>query len=55
MRGNYKHVVLGDVAMISSGGTPSRTNPKYWNGNIPYVKTAQIQNCAINEQDVDKH
>jgi type I restriction enzyme, S subunit len=54
MRGNYKHVVLGDVAMISSGGTPSRTNPKYWNGNIPYVKTAQIQNCAINEQDVDE-
>ncbi len=54
MRGNYKHVVLGDIAVISSGGTPSRTNPKYWNGNIPWVKTAQIQNCAINEQDVDE-
>lgn len=54
MRGNYKHVVLGDIAMISSGGTPSRTNPRYWNGNIPWVKTAQIQNCAINEQDVDE-
>ncbi len=54
MRGNYKRVVLGDIAMISSGGTPSRTNPKYWNGNIPWVKTAQIQNCAINEQDIDE-
>ncbi len=54
MRGNYKHVALGDISIISSGGTPSRTNPRYWNGNIPWVKTAQIQNCAINEQDVDE-
>ena len=54
MRGKYKHVALGDIAVISSGGTPSRTNPKYWNGNIPWVKTTQIQNCIINEQDVDE-
>jgi len=47
-------VVLGDIAMISSGGTPSRSNPKYWNGNIPWIKTTQIQNCNINESDVDE-
>jgi type I restriction enzyme, S subunit len=46
--------VLGDIANISSGGTPSRSNPAYWNGNIPWVKTTQIQNCIINKTDVDE-
>ncbi|NCD34989.1 MAG: restriction endonuclease subunit S [Spartobacteria bacterium] len=50
----HKRVVLGDIANISSGGTPSRSNPAYWNGNIPWVKTTQIQNCIINRTDVDE-
>lgn len=49
-----KKVSLGDVARIYSGGTPSRTKPGYWNGNIPWVKTAQIQNCYINAADIDE-
>lgn len=50
----HKRVVLGDIADISSGGTPSRTNPAYWDGNVPWVKTTQIQNCIINKQDIDE-
>lgn len=49
-----KSVKLGDIARISSGGTPSRTNPSYWNGSIPWVKTTQIQNCVITKKDVDE-
>ncbi|MDH1472062.1 restriction endonuclease subunit S [Shewanella sp. GD03713] len=49
-----KSVKLGEIARISSGGTPSRANPSYWNGNIPWVKTTQIQNCVITPQDVDE-
>jgi type I restriction enzyme S subunit len=33
---------LGDVAEVSSGGTPSRSVPQYWNGDIPWVKTGEI-------------
>ena len=33
---------LGDIAVVSSGGTPSRSNPSYWNGNIPWITTTQI-------------
>ena len=51
---SFKRIVLGDIAAISSGGTPSRSKAEYWNGNIPWVKTAQIQNCIINEKDVDE-
>jgi type I restriction enzyme S subunit len=50
----FKRFFLGDIANISSGGTPSRSNPCYWNGDIPWVKTAQIQNCIINESSIDE-
>ena len=50
----HKRVVLGNIAKISSGGTPSRSNANYWNGKIPWVKTMQIQNCMISETDIDE-
>lgn len=28
---------LNTVAKLFSGGTPSKTNPTYWNGNIPWL------------------
>ena len=46
--------VLGKIARISSGGTPSRGVSTYWNGDIPWVKTTQIQNCIISEECVDE-
>ena len=49
-----KFVRLGDIAEIISGGTPSRTNPAYWGGKIPWVKTTQIQNCIITEDCIDE-
>ncbi len=47
-------VVLGKIAKISSGGTPDRDTPSYWGGDIPWVKTTQIQNCLIHSGDVDE-
>jgi type I restriction enzyme S subunit len=36
---------LQDIALIRAGGTPSRSNMKYWdNGNIPWIKIGDIQN-----------
>jgi type I restriction enzyme, S subunit len=49
-----KNVRLEKIAEIHSGGTPSRTIPAYWEGNIPWVKTALIQNCVITASDVDE-
>lgn len=49
-----KLVCLGDIAEIYSGGTPSRVNPTYWNGDIPWVKTTQIQNCLITRCNIDE-
>ena len=33
---------LGELAIIGSGGTPSRKNTNYWNGTIPWITTSQI-------------
>ena len=39
---SWRVVPLGQVAKITSGGTPDRTKPEYWNGDIPWVKTGEI-------------
>ena len=51
----WKKLKLGDVAKVTSGGTPLRTRSEYWNGNIPWVKTAQIQNGYISKDQVDEY
>jgi type I restriction enzyme S subunit len=33
---------INDVANIFAGGTPSRSNPEYYNGNIPWVKSGEV-------------
>lgn len=38
---------VGDVADVSSGGTPSRSKAEYWRGSIPWVKTAEIDGRPI--------
>jgi len=51
---DWSVVKLGEVAKISSGGTPLRAIPEYWGGDIPWIKTASIQNCIIKKEDVDE-
>ena len=38
---------LGAIAKVKSGGTPSRLEPTYWNGNIPWVTTSLIDENTI--------
>ncbi len=33
---------IGEIATVSSGGTPSRKKVIYWNGSIPWVTTAEV-------------
>lgn len=39
----WKRVALGDIAQITSGGTPDRSESRYWGGDIPWVTTGEIQ------------
>lgn len=42
---NYDAIIkkLKDCCKISSGGTPSRKHPEYYDGNIPWIKTGEIE------------
>ena len=40
---------LGEIARISSGGTPDRAEPKYWGGDVPWVTTGEIQFNTITD------
>ncbi|MGM0587120.1 MAG: restriction endonuclease subunit S [Bacteroidota bacterium] len=38
----WKIKKLNDVTEIASGGTPKRDQEKYWNGNIPWITTSEL-------------
>ncbi|HQF37239.1 MAG TPA: restriction endonuclease subunit S, partial [Candidatus Dojkabacteria bacterium] len=45
---DWEIVKLGEVAEISSGGTPSRKRNEYWiDGNISWIKSEQCHDCYI--------
>lgn len=39
---------LGELASVSAGGTPNRSNANYWNGEIPWVTTSEVDFHTIN-------
>lgn len=38
---------IGDIAILSSGGTPDRGNRSYFNGDIPWVKSGELNRGTI--------
>ena len=39
---DFPKIKLGDLTKISSGGTPLRSNPEYWDGDIPWIKSGEL-------------
>lgn len=42
---------LGDIFKTSSGGTPSRKNPTFFNGKIPWVKSGELDKGIIKDTE----
>jgi len=42
---------LGQLATITAGGTPSRTNAQYWNGDIPWITTSEVDFYTIDHAE----
>ena len=41
--GKYKMVKLGDIVKTTSGGTPSKAHPEYYeNGTIPWLTSGEV-------------
>lgn len=44
-------VEVDELADLKSGGTPYRENSSFWNGNIPWVKTGEINYNLITDTE----
>lgn len=48
---NWKTVKLKDICLLKSGGTPTRSKPEYFQGDIPWITTVALGKNLINEND----
>lgn len=48
---SWEEKTLKSLCKISSGGTPSRSNPEYYTGEIPWIKTGEIDWNYINNSE----
>ena len=46
---SWKWVKVGNVGSWSAGATPPRTNPAYYGGSIPWLKTGDLNDGFIKE------
>jgi type I restriction enzyme, S subunit len=49
--GEWEMKTMGSIASFSSGGTPSKDNPKYWNGTIPWVSASSMYDLVVEKAD----
>ncbi|NCC41524.1 MAG: restriction endonuclease subunit S [Gammaproteobacteria bacterium] len=54
--GRWKTKTLGEIVTFLSGGTPSRSNENYWNGDIPWISATSLRTFFIwrSESNVTK-
>lgn len=43
----YPSKKVKELCLLGSGGTPSRSNPSYYQGDIPWIKTGEVINEEI--------
>lgn len=46
---SWRRSTLGEIARVTSGGTPDRSRPDYWGGDVPWVTTGEIQFNTITD------
>lgn len=44
---NWTYATLGELFDVSTGSTPSRSDPTLWNGGIPWVSSGEVAFCRI--------
>lgn len=42
-----ENTTLGNICKCELGGTPSRAKPEYWNGNIAWINSGEVNNFRI--------
>jgi type I restriction enzyme S subunit len=47
----WPQITLSDVATFSSGGTPSKSRPEFWQGDIPWVSPKDMKTNRIQDTE----
>ncbi|MBI9054765.1 MAG: restriction endonuclease subunit S [Bacteroidales bacterium] len=47
MREDWEECLLGDICEFVGGGTPSKSNPEFWNGEIPWASIKDIKGDSL--------
>ena len=46
---DWSSTTLGSVCRCELGGTPSRAKPEYWNGDIPWINSGEVNKFRITQ------
>lgn len=49
--GEWEQTALGLITRFQSGGTPSKANPAYWNGSIPWVSAKDMKTLFLDDTE----
>lgn len=49
--GKWIAITVGQIADFQSGGTPSKENPVYWNGSIPWVSAKDMKQLFLDDTE----
>jgi type I restriction enzyme, S subunit len=47
MKNGWQSTTLGDLCGLTSGGTPSKKNPRFWVGDVPFVSARDLKSDRI--------
>ena len=45
--GEWNNKKIKDLTEVTVGGTPSTSKPEYWNGNIAWLSSGELNNGII--------
>jgi type I restriction enzyme S subunit len=45
------YIEISKIAKVYSGGTPNRKIPEFWNGDIPWIKTGEVNYQLITDTE----
>jgi len=52
--GKWLATVLGKIGNFTGGGTPSKNNIDYWNGDIPWASSSDLSEDSIYDINISK-
>lgn len=52
MRGDWPTTTIGESCTIFSGGTPSKANASFWDGDIPWVSAKDLKSDQVSDAEL---